>query len=133
MRLPLVYLTSAIGGSIASTIFNSHASIGASGGIMGLCGYLLIFAMRRPGVAPPWLRTSMSATLTNTAILGLIGFFFIDNFAHAGGALTGAACGALMVRRDTDPESPERDRLLDTLGCVAAAILVAGADSPYVK
>src|SRR5579862_1135532 len=42
LRMPLVYLISALGGSVVTTIVLSKTSVGASGGIMGLCGYLLV-------------------------------------------------------------------------------------------
>ena len=39
-----------------STIVTAKTSVGASGGIMGICGYLLVLASRQPHVAPPWIR-----------------------------------------------------------------------------
>ena len=42
--IALVFLTSAIGGSIASTLLSSTTSVGASGGILGLAGYLLVLS-----------------------------------------------------------------------------------------
>jgi membrane associated rhomboid family serine protease len=92
LRVPLVYLASALGGSIVSTIVIAKTSVGASGGIMGLCGYLLVLASRQPHVAPAWIRSWMLAAFGGTAALGLFGFFFIDNAAHIGGA-------AFTVRR----------------------------------
>lgn len=127
LRLPLVYLAAALGGSVVSTVFVAKTSVGASGGIMGLCGYLLVLATRQPHIAPPWIRNWMIAAFGGTAVLGLLGFFFIDNFAHIGGALTGLWCGAVMIPAEGQSVTPGRERLLDTLGWVAAAILLAGA------
>jgi membrane associated rhomboid family serine protease len=64
---------------------------------MGLCGYLLVLASRQPRVAPRWIRNWMVAAFGATAALGLFGFFFIDNAAHIGGALTGLLCGAVLI------------------------------------
>jgi membrane associated rhomboid family serine protease len=127
LRVPLVYLTSALGGSVVSTIVTAKTSVGASGGIMGLCGYLLVLATRQPHVAPPWIRNWMLAAFGATAALGLFGFFFIDNAAHVGGALTGLLCGALVIPPEGEPQLPGRERLLDILGWVAALILLGGA------
>jgi phosphoglycolate phosphatase-like HAD superfamily hydrolase len=104
-----------------------QTSVGASGGILGLCGYLFVLAARQPHVAPAWIRNWMIAAFGGTAALGLLGFFFIDNAAHIGGALTGLACGAMMIPAEGQPTPPGRERLLDTLGWVAAAILLGGA------
>lgn len=127
LRVPLVYLLSALGGSVVSTILIAKTSVGASGGIMGLCAYLLVLASRRPHQAPPWIRSWMLAVFGATAALGLFGFFFIDNAAHIGGALTGLLCGAVLIPVEGEPQLPGRERLLDMLGWVAAAILLGGA------
>jgi membrane associated rhomboid family serine protease len=127
LRVPLVYLASALGGSIVSTIVIAKTSVGASGGIMGLCGYLLVLASRQPHVAPAWIRSWMLAAFGGTAALGLFGFFFIDNAAHIGGALTGLLCGALLIPAEGERQPPGRDRLSDALGWIAAAILLGGA------
>ena len=127
LRVPLVYLASALGGSIVSTIVIAKTSVGASGGIMGLCGYLLVLASRQPHVAPAWIRSWMLAAFGGTAALGLFGFFFIDNAAHIGGALTGLLCGAVLIPVEGDRQPPGRDRLSDALGWIAAAILLGGA------
>jgi membrane associated rhomboid family serine protease len=127
LRLPLVYLLAALGGSVVSTAFVAKISVGASGGIMGLCGYLLMLSRHQPHIAPPWIRRWMIAAFSGTAVLGLLGFFFIDNFAHIGGALTGLLCGAVMIPAEGQPATSGRERLLDALGWIAAAILLGGA------
>jgi len=127
LRVPLVYLASALGGSVVSTLVTAKTSVGASGGIMGLCGYLLVLSSRQPHVAPPWIRSWMLAAFGGTAALGLFGFFFIDNAAHVGGALTGLLCGTMLIPAEGETQPDGREQLLDTLGWVAAGILLAGA------
>src|SRR5687768_8131728 len=47
-HLAIVFLLSAIGGGLLSLFFNPDgASVGASGGIVGLIGYLVVYAFRR--------------------------------------------------------------------------------------
>jgi membrane associated rhomboid family serine protease len=127
LRVPLVYLLSALGGGIVSFFATPATAVGASGGIIGLCGYLLVLASRQPQVAPPWIRGWMLGVLGATAALGLFGFFFIDNAAHLGGALTGMLCAVAMIPAEGRPQVPGRERLLDALGWVSALILLAGA------
>jgi membrane associated rhomboid family serine protease len=127
LRVPLVYLASAVGGSVVSTIVTAKTSVGASGGIMGICGYLLVLASRQPHVAPPWIRSWMLAAFGATAALGLFGFFFIDNAAHIGGALTGLLCGAVLIPAEGEAVASGRERFLDALGWVASAVLLGGA------
>jgi hypothetical protein len=121
-RIPLVYLCAVIGGSLASTLVSSRPAIGASGGVLGLVAYLLVVAGRRSGGPPDWVRQQMLKILAMTALLGLVAFAFIDNAAHAGGALTGAAFGFFTVSRHNEYHQAD-----DGAGWAAAAILSAGA------
>jgi membrane associated rhomboid family serine protease len=128
LRLPLVYLVAALAGSVASVILLPDTpSIGASGGIMGLVGYLLVLAWRRPADVAPWLRRGALLSLGLTAYLGFFGIAFIDNAAHAGGSLGGALVGLATVPRPGTTLSPSRARALDAAGVVACVVLVAGA------
>ncbi len=96
-----LYLLCALGGSLASFAFGSPApSIGASGAIFGLFGILLI-ATR---VHNPALDRSsrnfvaqLGTLLMINVIFGIIAAGYIDNFAHAGGFITGALLGLAFV------------------------------------
>ena len=87
----IIYLVSGLGGAILSSI-TMHFSVGASGAVFGLAGYLatLLYFLKKDR---PYL---------NINILGSIGFFIIinlffgfvsdriDNAGHIGGLLTGS-------------------------------------------
>jgi membrane associated rhomboid family serine protease len=123
MRVPLIYLVSAIAGSLLSTALLAAPSVGASGGVLGLAGYVVAIG-RRPGSAlPAWARREMLNTLELTALMGMAAFFLIDNAGHAGGALAGAAIGLALRPGDS---SARRDTG-DNLGAIAALVLIAGA------
>lgn len=125
MRIPLVYLAAAIGGNILSTLASTRPALGASGGVLGLAGYLWVVAGRRPDGAPGWVRREMLSLLGSTAAMGLAAFSYIDNAAHLGGVATGALLGAIMVPRDATFE--HRGEGVEALGWAAAAVLAAGA------
>lgn len=122
LRIPLVYVASVLGGSILSTLIFPTKSIGASGGVLGLAGYVFVVAGREPNGAPAWLRKEMVSILASTAVLGIAAFMFIDNAAHLGGALTGAAIGDAVCRW-----GQSRQREFDAAGLAAAVIVGAGA------
>lgn len=96
--LPIVFYLSIIFGSLTSLIFlPSKTSIGASGGLMGLIGFLLILGIRHKNILPA---NFFQALLLNIALIGLIGFVgsdFIDNAAHGGGLLCGLLIGYLLI------------------------------------
>lgn len=123
LRIPLVYLLAAIGGNVLSTLLTSKPAVGASGGVIGLAGYLLVVAGRDPDGAPAWIRRQMLSILASTAVLGIAAFIFIDNAAHLGGALTGALIGFVLTR----PRWKAHERELRWAGLIAAALLIAGA------
>jgi membrane associated rhomboid family serine protease len=123
MRVPLVYLMSAFSGSLLSTALLSAPSLGASGGVLGLAGYLVAVGRRQGSPLPPWIRRQLLSTVGLTALLGGVAFFLIDNAAHGGGALAGAALGwALPLGQSSD-----RRDTADVLGAISALVLAAGA------
>lgn len=124
-RLPLVYLLSALGASLSSVVFvPGGTSVGASGAILGLLGYLIVLARRRPDEIFPGMRSALVTAALLTAYLGIFGFAFIDNAAHAGGFATGAVVGLATIPRSGE-ERPAR--VWDALGVVSWAVLAAGA------
>ena len=124
LRVPFAYLAGVLGGSLASTLVLPATSVGASGGVLGLLAYLAISGVG-PTSSPTWMRKRMFGHLATIAATGLVGFFFIDNAAHAGGAAAGMLVGGLSA---TARRISERSvRAVDTCGFVAAAILAAAA------
>jgi len=127
-RVPLVFLVSAIGCSLASTALLPASSLGASGGIVGLGGYLLTTAGVREDGAPSWIRRQMGVLLVSLVITGLVGYRYIDNAGHAGGFVTGAAIGLLLRQPDGEPSASA-----ELAGWVSMAILLAGAIFTVVR
>jgi membrane associated rhomboid family serine protease len=125
--VPLVFLVSAFAGSLASLVFlPDTTSVGASGGIMGMVAFLWVMQRRRPSEVPAWIGTAMLSTIFLTAYIGFFGIAFIDNAAHAGGAVAGALLGLFAIPREGKSLSPARIRFLDAAGWVALAVIFAG-------
>jgi membrane associated rhomboid family serine protease len=128
VRLPLVYLLSALGGSYASVLTPPDVpSIGASGGVVGVIAYLFLFSRRQEVKFPAAFRGATASVFVGLITAGALGFWYIDNPGHAGGAITGLVLAALLVdpARNFGDESSEP--LVDMLGWIAVAVLIAGA------
>lgn len=104
-RFLAIYVAAGLGGSIASFAFNDpyQPSVGASGAILGLIGALMVDLYRRkdsPNAKVQlaamwrWLAFIFGIGIASQ-ILGAMGvrFILIDNYAHAGGLILGAAVG----------------------------------------
>jgi membrane associated rhomboid family serine protease len=98
LRFLIIYFAGGLLGSAASTLFGKGLSVGASGAILGLLGAMIVLVLlRRTNFAERWRRI----VLWNLVLVLLVqigaDFFvsIIDNHAHIGGILGGAA-GALL-------------------------------------
>jgi uncharacterized protein (TIGR04222 family) len=95
--VPLVFFLSVLGGGVASVLWTANDSVGASGGIAGLLGYLLVLGWRYRRALPPNFVTSLLYVVGVNALIGAVGYGIIDNAAHAGGLVTGAALGVILL------------------------------------
>ena len=138
--LLLVFTLSVVGGSLLSmALMPETTSVGASGGILGFGGFLLVASRRRPELREVELAEDQASWLLAVAVVGLLFYRFIDNGAHLGGALTGAALAFVLIpagkRRTTWPprSTPIRQAalsigLLAFLAAAAATLLVLGRE-----
>lgn len=124
-RMATVFLVSALAGSVFSLVLTPVASVGASGGIMGLVGYLGTRAGRRPAEFPDDFLHRVRYAVGATAVLGVLGFAFVDNWAHLGGLLAGAALG--WLGDDEAGEEGPRSVLLGRFSMAAVLLACAWA------
>ena len=118
--LPLVFLPSAVCGSVFSLLLMPNTtSVGASGGLMGLVGFLAVLGYRRNKILPDGFFKSILINICLIGVIGLVGFAIIDNAAHLGGLIAGVVCGCLLIKKSDDANLVEASRLVKGLGFAA--------------
>jgi len=126
-HLVTVYCFCLLAGGYASVLWNpAQPTVGASGAILGLLGFLLVFESRHQRLVPRSARKRLLAGLGMTALMGLLGFSFIDNAAHAGGLLAGGVY-ALICFAKTDGVNRVKVPLFGYAlgGCALLALVLA--------
>jgi len=126
--LSVVFTVSVFTGSLASLLLRTPSeipSVGASGGILGCLGFLLVLSYKFRKELPEGLRGSLIQSTIVLTIIGILGSQFIDNAAHAGGAAGGGLIALLMyprLRLGSEGESV----ILKWLGFASLLVLAAG-------
>ena len=123
-HLPLVFLFAACIGGEVSVRFIAAPSVGASGGLMGRLRFLLVFKTLHKNLIPRRARRRLAA---GAALIGIIGYRFIDNAAHTGGLLAGMTYAAIVFPRSSSPERPGSTLTDKLAGGGALAVLAAAA------
>jgi rhomboid protease GluP len=120
-RYFFIFVVTGIGGYVLSS-FVGNFSLGASGALLGLIGVLLAMTMGRKTAGMQMLRSSLVRWLIYILVFGLV-MRGIDNWAHAGGFITGFIIGKLMVSRP--PATAEERKRAYALGWVAGLAVAA--------
>jgi len=124
--LAIVFLPSAVCGSIFSLLLMPNTtSVGASGGIMGLVGFLAVLGYRRREILPSGFFKSILINICFIGVIGLVGFAIIDNAAHLGGLVAGVICGLIFIEKAGGVSLGNVSRLVRGLGW-ASLIAIAG-------
>jgi membrane associated rhomboid family serine protease len=127
-HLPIVFLLSAVGGGLLSLVFMPEGtSIGASGGIVGLIGYLAIYAYRRRRFISNEFRRSLLINIAFILVFGLILWNVVDNYGHIGGLITGAVYGLLQIPGDEYKDPRETGTAAEIGGLISLGIYIAAA------
>lgn len=126
-HVPLVFLFAACVGGEASARFLHAPSVGASGGLMGWLGFLLIFESLHGRLVPRKARKRLAAGILLTGLIGLIGYRFIDNAAHIGGLLAGMLYALIVFPKSTSPMRPVSTITDKIAGGGALALLTLAA------
>lgn len=105
--VPIIFVVCAFGGAILSTIYISCVpylpfvsdeisnSLGASGGVLGLLGFMFWLVLMRRKRLPYEFRIFVYHNMIRIAILGGCLFFAVDHGGHLGGFIVGLFCGMI--------------------------------------
>ncbi len=130
--VPLVFaLTAPVGSAFSLLLYPNSTSIGASGGLMGLLGFITIAAYFDKTRYPPKYFRQMIEAIILTGVFGLAGFAFIDNAGHFGGLVGGVFLGWYFLRNN-EQRIKGREKLLELSGAMAIlALAVISAIAVY--
>ncbi len=119
-RYLFIYVATGIGGYVLSSAM-WHFSVGASGALLGLIGVMLAMTTGRRAAQTQMLRQNLIRWLIYIAVLGIL-MPGIDNWAHAGGLVSGFLLGKTMT--DRPPATAQEVRLAYMLGWTAAGAVI---------
>jgi membrane associated rhomboid family serine protease len=124
--VPIIFVLTALSGSLWSLVLLPNTtSVGASGGIMGLLGFVLVLGWRHRQSFPHAIRRSLLISVAYIIVAGLLASQAIDNPAHVGGLIAGVILGMVFTRhhhvRIPDQVSP----LVSFSSIIASGIILA--------
>ena len=127
-HLAIVFLLSALGGGVLSLAFQPDGiSVGASGGIVGLIGYLAVYAFRRRQFISPAFRKNLLINIGFILVFGLVLYQVIDNFGHIGGLITGAVYGFLQIPTEPHVDPREASSIVEMAGLGALGVYIVAS------
>ncbi|EEC47133.1 predicted protein [Phaeodactylum tricornutum CCAP 1055/1] len=113
-RFLTTYMVSGMTGNLLSAYMSPNPGLGASGAVFGVVGAYYVFLTRNEwllGPAGQSVTSSITQTMLFNIFLGALNPV-IDNWAHLGGALGGAAMGYYFGPRLYLVELPEGGRIV---------------------
>lgn len=132
-HLPIVFLFSALMGGEASARLIDAPSVGASGGLMGWLGFLLVFETLHNRLVPRTARRRLLAGVFLTALIGIIGYRFIDNAAHFGGLIAGMIYAGIVFPKSSSPLRPNINIADRIVGSICLAVIFYSSGLAVVK
>jgi len=131
--LIVFFISMWVGGYASFFLYPNQPAVGASGGIMGLLGFLLLFESLNRKLVPRLARRRLLAGVVLMGILGAVGMSFIDNAAHAGGLLAGMTYAGIVFPASRSLHRPQTLTKDLVVGAIAGAGILAAALTAVVK
>jgi len=136
-HLAMVFFVSVLGAGWATTAWiPDGSSVGVSGAVCGLLGFLLVFETLHKPLVPKCARQRLLGILLSLVVIGFMAFQYIDNAAHFGGLAAGAVYALVVFPKSSSPGRPmilKRDFAmgmgalllicLSALGAIAAMLI----------
>ena len=130
-HLAAVFILSTVGAGWATvTWLPTQTSVGVSGVVCGLLGFLLVFETLHRPLVPTSARRRLLGILVSLVVIGTLGFKFIDNAAHFGGLVAGACYGVIVFPKSSSPHRPVilgRDLILGGVSLLLICLSGIGA------
>ncbi len=126
-HLAAVFLLSLVGAGWATVAWMPQTSVGVSGAVCGMLGFLLVFETLHDRLVPRKTRRRLLGGLMMLVVIGALGFRLIDNAAHFGGLVTGAVYAVVVFPKSSSVERPVvlgRDLVMGG-GCLLVIGLIA--------
>lgn len=125
-HLAIVFLLACIGGGLLSLyMLPDSVSVGASGGIVGLLGYLTVYAFRRRKFISAEFRKGMVINIGFLFFFGLVLMNIVDNYGHLGGLIVGLVYGVIQIPSNEYVDPREANSVTRVLGVACLAIFIA--------
>nr|WP_240978580.1 rhomboid family intramembrane serine protease [Longimicrobium terrae] len=126
--LPITFLLAALAGGAASALLPPDGvSVGSSGGLMGLFGFLVVMVRRRRADFPEGFSRALLLNIALIGVVGGIAYAYIDNAAHAGGLAVGLLIGLLAVPSAARTPEWTGGAWLEWAGRLALGVILASA------
>ncbi|MFK7912130.1 MAG: rhomboid family intramembrane serine protease [Akkermansiaceae bacterium] len=109
-----------MGGVASARLMPNDPAVGASGGLMGLLGFMLVFEFLHKKLVPRPARRRLLAGLILMGVMGFLGMSFIDNAAHAGGLLAGLVYAVVVFPPSASAARPMAEGKDKIVGALAA-------------
>jgi membrane associated rhomboid family serine protease len=132
-HLPSVFLFSSLMAGETSARLTDATSVGSSGGLMGLLGFLLVFETLHRRLVPRNARRRLLAGVFLTALIGVIGYRFIDNAAHLGGIVAGMIYAGIVFPTSSSPTRPNSNLTDRIVGSACLGVILYSSALAVVK
>ncbi len=100
------FFVTMLAGGFCSLLLVDSPTVGASGAICGLLGFLMVFETTHKALVPRSSRRRLAGAVFGLVLIGLVGFSFIDNAAHAGGLFAGMGYAWVVFPKSSSPLRP---------------------------